>query len=161
MKFRRLSIEELKELEGEFIQFLAANTITGPDWEQLKKQEPAKAENLLDMFSNIVFEKIVKGIAYMEYKIKDDIKTFHCLPDKIIMNGLRIEGETEVDLRTNIPPQELMQQVHEAGAKMQIYSAEKAYKPDREQELFRMLEGGAQISRDGMLFKAIEEFKKQ
>ncbi|MEL7221433.1 MAG: DUF6495 family protein, partial [Bacteroidota bacterium] len=69
-------------------------------------------------------------------------------------------GETKVDMRDDLPPQELMQQVHEAGAKMQIYSAEKAYRPDREQELFRMLEGGAQISRDGMLFRAIEGFKQ-
>lgn len=159
MKFRRLTITELKELEGDFVQFLAANTVTGPDWERLKEDKPDKAEELLNMFSDIVFDKIIKGVVYMEYKIKEDIKTFHCLPDKIVMNGLRIEGETSVDLRDDLPPQELMKQVHDAGAKMQVYSAEKEYRPNREQEVFRMLEGGALISRNGMLFKAIEEFK--
>ena len=35
MKFRRLTLAELQELESEFIQFLAANTVTGPDWQNL------------------------------------------------------------------------------------------------------------------------------
>jgi len=159
MKFRRLTLEELNELEQDFVQFLVANTVTGPDWERIKTEEPAKAESLIELFSDIVFEKIIKGIQYLEFKTADDIKTFQCLEDKVVMNGIRIDGETKVDMRDDLPPQELMQQVHEAGAKMQIYSAEKGYRPDREQELFRMLEGGAQISRDGMLFRAIEGFK--
>lgn len=159
MKFRRLTLEELNELEEDFVQFLVANTVTGPDWEKIKTEQPDKAENLIELFSDIVFEKIIKGINYMEFKIADDIKTFHCLENKIILNAIRIDGETNIDLRDDLPPQELMKQVHESGAKMQIYSAEKDYRPNREQELFRMLEGGAQISRDGMLFKAIEGFK--
>lgn len=160
MKYRRLNTDELDELTREFIQFLAANTVTGPEWVKLKQEDPAKAEGLIDIFSDTVFDKIIAEIQYMEYKTPEDIKTFHCHADKIVLNGLRVEGgDGQVDLTKNLPPQELMQSVHQAGAKMQVYSAEKIYRPDREQELFRMLEGGALIDREGKLFQAIEGLK--
>lgn len=159
MKFRRLSKEELQDLEQEFVQFLVANTITGEDWVKLKEEEPAKAEGLVELFSDIVFEKVVKNVQYLEFRTPDDIKTFHCLDDKIIMNGLRMEGEAEIDLTTDLPPAEMFQKLQQSDVKLQIYTAEKGYVPDREAELFRMLEGGAKISREGQLFQAIEAFK--
>lgn len=159
MKFRRLNSEELQELETEFVQFLVANTITSEDWVKLKADEPAKADGLIDVFSDIVFEKVVTNIPYLEYRTPDDIKTFHCQEDKIVMNGLRMEGEAEIDLTTDLPPAEMMKILQKADVKLQIYTAEKAYLPDRSTELFRMLEGGAKISREGQLFLAIEAFK--
>ncbi|MEL7221363.1 MAG: DUF6495 family protein, partial [Bacteroidota bacterium] len=82
MKFRRLTLEELNELEQDFVQFLVANTVTGPDWERIKTEQPDKAESLIELFSDIVFEKIIKGVRYLEFKTMDDIKTFQCLEDK-------------------------------------------------------------------------------
>lgn len=160
MKFRRLNSEELQELEAEFVQFLVANTITSEDWVKLKDEEPSKAEGLIDVFSDIVFEKVVSNIHYLEYRTPDDIKTFHCQEEKIIMNGLRMEGKAEIDLTTELPPAEMMKVLQQADVKLQIYTAEKGYVPDRSVELFRMLEGGAKISREGQLFLAIEEFKR-
>ena len=159
MKFRRLNKEELEELEQEFVQFLVANTITGDDWVKLKDEEPEKAEGLIDVFSDIVFEKVVKNIRFLEYRTPDDIKTFQCLDEKIVLNGLRMEGQAAIDLTTDLPPAEMFKQLQKDDVKLQIYTAEKAYVPNREAELFRMIEGGAKISREGELFLAIEEFK--
>lgn len=159
MKFRRLTNEELQDLEQEFIQFLVANTVTGDEWVKLKEEEPDKAEGLIEVFSDIVLEKVVKNIQYLEYRTPVDIKTFHCLEDKIVMNGLRMEGEADIDLTTDLPPAEMFKKLQSSDAKLQIYTAEKGYVPDREAELFRMLEGGAKISREGQLFQAIEGFK--
>ncbi len=159
MKFRRLNSEELQDLEQEFVQFLVTHSITAPDWVKLKEEDPVKAEGLVDLFSDIVFEKVVGNIQYLEYRTPDDIKTFHCLEDKIVLNGLRMEGQAEIDLTTDLPPAEMFRILQQAEVKLQIYTAEKAYRPDRAAELFRMLEGGAKISREGQLFRAIEEFK--
>lgn len=159
MKFRRLNSEELQELEKEFIQFLVTHSITAPDWVKLKEEEPEKAEGLLDLFSDIVFEKVVQNVNYLEYRTPDDIKTFHCLEGKIVLNGLRMEGQAPIDLTTDLPPAQMFQELQKADVKLQIYTAEKTYKPDRSAELFRMLEGGAKISREGQLFLAIEAFK--
>ena len=60
MKYKRLSVEELQALEQEFINFLAAAQITAPDWVKMKENEFAKAEELVDVFSYMVFDKVLK-----------------------------------------------------------------------------------------------------
>jgi hypothetical protein len=160
MKYRRLAPDELAELEGEFIRFLAANSVTSDEWEKLKTETPEKAEGLIGIFSDIVFEKIVRQAEYLEFKTPRDIKTFHCLPDKIVMNGLQVRGETELDFtRTDLEPANMGSLLRESGAQLQLYTAEKAYQPSREQEIFRMIEHGALISKDGFLFNTLEGLK--
>lgn len=159
MKYRRLKPEELAELETEFIHFLAANGIPGPDWEKMKQKEPEKAESFLDIFSDVIFEKTLGNIQYLEFKLPKDIKTFQCLPDKIVLNGLKIEGDTDIDFTRSQDPQEMSQLLANSAAKLQLYTAQKAYHPDRNQELFRMMENGALISKDGALFKTLEGLK--
>lgn len=159
MKYRRLDADELAELEQEFIQFLAANTITGSEWEKIKQETPAKAEQLIELFSDLVFDKTLSNIRYLEFKTSRDIKTFHCLPDKMILNGLRILGDTSLDFTQESDPQQMLQLLQLSGARLQLYTAEKTYTASREQELFELMEKGALISRDGALFKALEAAK--
>jgi len=42
MRFRRLTTEELEQLEEDFVHFLAASQITAKDWEKLKEKNEAK-----------------------------------------------------------------------------------------------------------------------
>ena len=130
MKFRRLTTEELQELEQEFIRFLAANTVTGDDWEQIKKESPQKAEGLIDIFSDIVFEKIIGQVEYLEFKMPKDYKTFYCQADKITLIGLKLSENSNLDFTQNETLERLMQKLNQGGAQLQIYSAEKEYKPD-------------------------------
>lgn len=160
MKYRRLSASELQDLETEFVQFLVANTVTSDDWVKLKEEEPEKAEQLIDLFSDIVFEKVIAGIEYLEVKSPKDLKTFHCQEDKIILLGLRVNGESQLDFTKSPDPQQMMQMLQLSGAKLQLYSAEKAYQPNRNEELFRMMQAGALISKDGFLYKTLEDMKK-
>lgn len=159
MQFRRLTNEELQGLEPEFIQFLASNTVTAQDWVKLKADDPGKANQLLEVFSDIVFTKIIDQIVYMEFRAPNDLKTFHCLEDKILLNGLHAEGEAEVDLTSELPPSEMMEKFKKADVRLRIYTAEKEYRPDRATEIFRMLETGATIAPEGSWFKLIEELK--
>ena len=45
MKFERLSNNELRSLEKEFIQFLVVNGIVAADWEKSKKKMLKKQKN--------------------------------------------------------------------------------------------------------------------
>ncbi len=159
MKYRRLAADELKELETEFIQFLSANTVTGPDWEALKKDRPERAEELIELFSDIVFEKVLEQVEYLEMSSPRDIRTFHCAKDLIRMNGIRAIGETSLDFTQVKDPQAMMAEAKAGGTTLQAYSGEKAYDPGRSEELFRMMQQGALISRDGHLFKTLEALK--
>ena len=160
MKYRRLNPDELHELEQPFIRYLAANSITAGDWEKIKTDTPEQAERYIDFFSDLVFDKVLKGLEYLEYKTPHDIKTFHCLPDRIVMLGLKVDGRTPLDFTRNQSPQEMLQMVQGSGAALQLYRGEKAYQQEREQELFEMMENGARISRDGALYKTLEQLKK-
>lgn len=160
MKYRRLTSAELQDLETEFVQFLVANTVTSEEWVQLKENEPEKAEQLIELFSDVVFEKVISGVEYLEVKSPRDLKTFHCQDDKIVLLGLRINGETQLDFTQNPDPQQMMQQLQLSGAKLQLYSAEKGYQPNRNEELFRMMQAGALISKDGFLYKTLEGMKQ-
>ncbi|MCF8238538.1 MAG: DUF6495 family protein [Saprospiraceae bacterium] len=159
MKYRRLAADELQELETEFVQFLSSNTITGPDWEALKREKPERAEELIELFSDIVFEKVLEKIEYLEISTPKDIRTFHCEQDRIRMNGIRVEGETSLDLTQAKDAQSMIIEARESGATLKAYSGEKGYTPGRSEELFRMIQQGALISRDGNLFKTLEALK--
>ncbi|PHN05766.1 DUF6495 family protein [Flavilitoribacter nigricans] len=159
MKYRRLTLEELSELEQDFIQFLSANGIPGPDWEKIKEDDPAKAEGLIELFSDIIFDKTLDQIEYLEYKTPKDIKIFHCEKHKIVMNGLLVDGKSDIDFTQAQDPEEMSRLLASSGAKLKIYTAQKKYHPNRKMELFKMMEDGALISRDGALFKTLESLK--
>ena len=142
MKYRRLTTEELIELEPDFVRYLASNTVTADDWERIKTDNPDKAEKLIDLFSDIVFDRTFEKSEYLEFKTPKDIESFHFQPDKVILNGLRVEGTTRLDVSKNISPEQMLGQIKLSGAQLQLYSAEKSYRKGRGREMFEMLERG-------------------
>lgn len=160
MKYRRLNLDELKSLEKDFINFLAANSVTGEDWEKLKNEELDKAESLIEIFSDMVFDKTLEKIEYLEQKSAREIRTYHCQADKLIMIGLLIEGETTLDFRHNIAPEQMINQLNQSGAELKLFRGEKAYDTDRKEILFKLMEQGALIAKDGHLYKVFSQLQK-
>ncbi len=156
MKYRVLNIEELQELEQEFITFLSAQSITSDVWEEMKEKQAERANLLIEQFSDLVFEKVIANIEYLEQKSKREIRLFHCMPEKIKMLGLVIQGETQLDFTQNMSPEQMMQQMQLSGAGLKMYQGERAYKKQREIELFELMEEGALISKDGALYKTLQ-----
>ena len=76
VKYRRLSIEELEELEKEFIQFLAVNGIDAAKWQDLKQNQIEEANEFIDSFSDLVFGKSLEGVQYIEHRTASDYKIF-------------------------------------------------------------------------------------
>ncbi|GJM32899.1 MAG: hypothetical protein DHS20C18_19000 [Saprospiraceae bacterium] len=161
MKYRRLHLNELQELEQDFVKYLATNTIPGSDWEKMKKEKPEQAEAHIEVFSDLIFERTLQAVEYLELKTPKDIRTFYCEKDKISMLGLLVEGETPLDLTRNESPEQMMQIVKRSGAKLKMYRAERTYREEREMELFKLLEQGALISKDGGMYKLLAGMKKQ
>lgn len=161
MKYRRLSNDELAELETEFIRFLAAQSIPADDWEKMKENDPPRVNTLLDKFSEVVYEKVIANVEYLEFRTPKDIKTFYCATDTIHLIGLGIHGESTLDFTANPSREELLQQFQNQAAKLQIYHAQKGYQPDRNTELFRMMESGALIAKDGGMYKILKNFVKK
>jgi len=160
MKYRRLTNDELAELETEFVRFLVSNTVTGDDWEKVKAENPERAEGLIEIFSDIVFDKTIAKIEYLEMKTPKDLKIFRCNKENVELMGLKIEGESDLNLTDNISSEEMMKKLQTSDAKLQLYAANKKYKDDdRAQEIFQMMQWGSLIS-DGKLFHLLNTLKK-
>ncbi len=148
MKYRRLTDEELKEMEQEFINFLVSNTITGEDWEKLKLNNPEKAQKLIENFSDIVLQKVLEKIEFIEHRTAKDWKIFQCQPDKILMKGFSADANSHIDF--NSP--NVLKDIE--GSTIQLYKAEKAYNSDREKEIFEMIQSGCTIT-EGKVFNVM------
>ncbi|MCO6499065.1 MAG: hypothetical protein J5I47_01665 [Vicingus serpentipes] len=137
MKYRCLSDEELQELEEEFKHFLISNNIFTEEWEGLNKKKDKKVKQLVEMFSDIVMEKALKNIQFLEYITPSDIRVFHCLADRVVLIGVESRDNT-VDFTT--------QHMEELQAvPLDIYRTEKPYVKSRELEVFDLLQSGCFI----------------
>lgn len=76
LKFRALTPEELAELETEFKQFLIINELYDAEWRDLATKYPHKAQEFIDMFANIVLEKVYNKLPGLLQIGKDFITVF-------------------------------------------------------------------------------------
>ncbi|MEM8526773.1 MAG: DUF6495 family protein [Bacteroidota bacterium] len=160
MKYRRLTQDELEELEPEFVTFLASNSITAPDWEKIKLAYPERVERLIEMFSDVVFDKILGKIKYMERKKPRDLRTYKFIDDRILLIGLvnngNEDGKTELDFTSNDTPEEMLLKMRRSNSEIRLYTAERKYRKDRRLEAFELMEDGALISKDGAMYKTLK-----
>ncbi|MBX2845845.1 MAG: hypothetical protein KTR13_06480 [Saprospiraceae bacterium] len=140
-KYRALTLKELHNFEKEFIDYLIVNGITAEEWERLKVEEAAKAEQIVSLFSDVIFEGVLRNIEFLEFRSPKQRLIFKCEADKMILRGLRAHADSSIDL--------LMQADLEALKKyVEVIHSEKPYTVPREMELFQMLEKGCSITDD-------------
>lgn len=136
MKYRRLSDDELKELEQEFKQFLIANAIYDDEWKSINQDNPDKALELVEMFSDMVMEKALKNIKYLEHVSKNSLNAFHCTDKEIELIGVTTNDE-KVDFNEDT--------FNKFKHKLNIFKTNKPYYKSREEEVFELLETGCSI----------------
>lgn len=151
MKYKLLSSDELKTLEKEFIDYLIINGITADLWENMKKDKPKEANQILELFSDVVFEGIMQKIRFLEFRSSHDLKIFQCLKDKMVLVGLSLPKHLNLDIRD---PEQLERLAQNPPSEASVYTSEKTYGQAREEELFKMTEQGCLITDDKM-FKVL------
>jgi len=152
MKYKRLTNEELQALEKEFVNYLAAAQITANDWEKMKKNDLQKAEELIDVFSDMVFEKVLDKIKYLEYRDKKTLNIFYCTEDSVVMVGLRVKENGLVDLTEK----DVLNQWNKSNSdSVNVVKSEKKYSKERGLEVFELLQSGCLIV-DDKLFNLLK-----
>lgn len=137
MKYRRLTNNELEELELEFKQFLVSNDLSSEEWDTLNSNNPDKALYLVEMFSDIILEKALKSIKFVEYITPKGVKSFFCDKEEIVLIGIT-SNDNDLDF-TKSSPKEL------TAKKLNIFKKSKPYKKEREVEVFELLQSGCSI----------------
>lgn len=143
-KYRLLNQKELEELQKEFIDYLVVNGITADEWERLKQENKPEADQIIDLFSDVVFEGILRKTKFIEHRSDKQILAFQCLPEKLVLVGVKGHG---VDFSN-------LDFLKDTTTDLEVFTAEKSYTESREKELFQMLEEGGEIA-DGKLFKQL------
>ena len=143
MKYRCLSREELEDVREDFVKFLASNSITKDDWSRTKQDQPEAAQKMLELFSDIFWDKVLENLKWAQIREKKSFRIFQ-IKDKWEMIHLKINEDTPYDL-TN--PEHIQAvaggAVGLAGLGLEIYTGTKALVKARKTELFEMLESGA------------------
>lgn len=151
MKYRSLTSEELSSLEKEFIDFLVINGVTPDQWSKIKSTDPKKTAQVIDQFSDAIFEQVLRKTNFIEFRSPKDIKVFQCLEDKIVLVGISIPQDNPEDLRK---PEDILKLSQAPPTNAKVYTTEKTYSETRERELFKMLQNGCMIT-DDKLFKTL------
>ncbi|MGB3466380.1 MAG: DUF6495 family protein [Cyclobacteriaceae bacterium] len=147
--YRRLTIEELEPLEKEFVDFLVVNGITAPDWVKLKEETPEKGEEMVDLFSEVVFEGIFRKVKFLEIRSNRFIHAYQCLENKMILVGME-SSDPGLDLSKG----DLHEITGQSVSSISLFMTEKPYDKKREHELYDMTVKGCEIS-EGQLFKQL------
>ena len=153
MKYKRLTVEELQQLEKEFVHFLSSAQITAQDWEKMKMNEPGKAEELIDVFSDLVYDKVMGKMNYLEYRDKKTLNIFHCSEEKITLIGVRVKEHSRLDLTA---PDVFAQWNDDHAGSVDVIKTEKKYVNERGVEVFELLQTGCLIT-DDRLFNLLAE----
>lgn len=148
MKYSRLTKEQFDELEQEFINFLATQSITGEEWTNLKANKPDLAEVELDIFSDLIWEGVLNQVEYLEHISPKDIHLFALNEDHMHLIGIKIKADYDVStsegfawLRENL--------MHDD---VEFVQAKKEYSDDKNLDRFQLIEKGANITK-GDLYK--------
>ena len=83
MKYARLTKEQLEELHPEFITFLATQSIDKIEWDDIKKNRPHVAEQEIDLFSDVIWDKALTNVSYIDHFSKNYIFLFKCVEDVV------------------------------------------------------------------------------
>lgn len=145
-KYRQLTSQELQGLKQEFIKYLIVNGIDADEWTKIQSTDSAKASEISDLFSDVVFEKVLRQAQYLRHTTKDSVHCFHYQSDAAVMIGLKsTTGSLSLDVNiTNML---------KSGA-YELITGTKSYTKQREIELFEMTLKGAEMS-DGELYKQL------
>ncbi len=152
MKYTRLTKEQLEELEPEFINFLATQSITGDEWAKIKKETPAVAEDELDVFSDLIWEGVLSKVVYLENISAQQMHLFELAEKEMKLIAVKVMNP-KIDLTTEIGFSWFKKNWQSDF--VEYMTAAKAYTDDKNLDKFQLIKQGAVITK-GELYKWFE-----
>lgn len=153
MKYRRLTKEQLEELHPEFINFLATQTITATEWEDIKTNKPEVAEQELDVFSDLVWEGVLTQAEYLEHISPQTMNLFQLEEKQMNLISVMI-GDELIDITSKEGYAWLQKNLMDDTVK--LFTATKKYSDDPNGDKFKLIEQGAVITK-GDLFNYFDD----
>lgn len=135
MRFRCLNDDELVELDKELVQFLILNHVYKEDWATMNQREPLKAKQLVEMFSDVVLEKVYSKVSYLERQVAKQIcfcslaeSSAEMLTVEALVDDIDLTNEDKLDEYLLLTP-----------SKLSIYHGKKNFTKAKADEVFLLL----------------------
>ncbi len=152
MKYTRLTKEQLEELQPEFINFLATQSITGDEWAKIKKETPKVAEDELDVFSDLIWEGVLGKVMYLENISDQQMHLFQLVEKEMKLIAVKVMNP-KIDLTTEIGFNWFKKNWQSDF--VEYMTAAKAYTDDKNLDKFQLIKQGAVITK-GELYQWFE-----
>lgn len=157
MKYIRLTKEQLEELHPEFITFLATQSIDKKEWEDLKANKPEIAEQEIDVFSDMIWDRALRNVEFIDHFSKNYIFLFKCFESKVYSYVINTKDVT-VDFFTSEGINWLSENIF--SDLIEIQKGVKDISQDRNGNLFTIIKQGGIISK-GELYMKLENLLNQ
>ncbi|OUU21303.1 MAG: hypothetical protein CBC08_03530 [Flavobacteriaceae bacterium TMED48] len=154
MKYHRLTHEQFEALHQEFAVFLAKQGLDKSKWKEVKQNQPKKVELLLDLFSDVVWDKIINKYEFLEFSTPDQLFLFEILEKTASVIILKVE-KLKIDLKTSSGFQWVLD--HIDSDQVTIYHGSRPYTSSRNDFVYDYLKKGA-VQSEGKCFKALETY---
>lgn len=153
MKYSRLTKEQFEELHQEFINFLASQSITAKEWEEIKRDKPEVAEDEMDVFSDLIWEGVLDKVTYLEHFSTQQMFLFEITQVEINLIGIKIENEA-IDITRREGYQWLQKNLMDDA--VNLYTSSKVLSQDRNKDIFALIQQGSVITK-GDLFQYFDK----
>lgn len=137
----------------EFSRFLAAQSINAQEWEQIKQEKPEVAEQELDVFSDLVWEGVIKAAKFLEHRSKGQLFLFELAEDQIHLIAVRVTNP-EIDLTAEEGMNWLGENL--GSEAVQLYTSSNSYGADKGAAIFDLIQKGAVLT-SGEVYRQLRE----
>lgn len=138
-----LTTEELQALEGDLKAFLIINGVDGDTWKSINEQEPEKALDLVELFSDTVLQTVYEKLEFLEFRIEDSCLVFRCLSEEMVLISISKKEGSTLNLST-------IDGIHDALSKhakeLTVFKSQKPYRENREAEIHQLISQGCFVS---------------
>jgi hypothetical protein len=157
MKYARLTKEQLEELHPEFITFLATQSIDKIEWDDIKKNRPNVAEQEIDIFSDMIWEKALTNVSHIDHFSKNYIFLFKCYQNEVLTFVIKTNNP-QIDFVSADGINWLSENLF--SDEVEINRGKKDLSENRNESLFEIIKQGGIISK-GELFTKLDSLINQ
>lgn len=154
MKYTRLTKEQFEIFHEKFAKFLATQKIDNAEWKNIVENKMELSIELLDLFSDIVWDDALTNAQYLEHLSEKDFKAFKFGEKDIEMLSVKITGDMDIDLTSDKGFNKLFEDIMDP--RIEFYTGNKKIEGARNEEMFQLITEGCVIS-SSQLFDALSE----
>lgn len=143
MKYRQLTTEQLNEMHEEFAVFLASQKIDANKWQEIKDTKPELVEEEINLFSDLVWEKVLSKTKYLCNIADKSINLFRCDAENIHRIVIKCKKEN-FDFSNKADYNWFINNSKDKS--LSYFKGQKAYFKEKNLEIFDLIEKGCLIT---------------